>query len=503
MPDTQNEGAQAGNLAPDQGVSIPRMKLGEVGFNGIRIASKQILEEANRVFRYPAFIKTVNEMRNNPTVGAAMNVYRFMISRVKWSVKAPADATEKDKERAKIVETMMHDMDSAWDDFITEVIPYIEYGFDVHEKVFRRRLPRYGSKYNDGLVGIKKLAPRSQDTITGWIFDDNGDDLLAIEQSMNWLENSARFQNRTNQDGKIEIPREKFLLFTSSKTKGNPQGNSIFKNIYLAFKQLTILQDQQLLGISKGIQGILKVEIPAMYLSPDATPEQQATAKGFQSIIDQANDGTLKGMLVPRIFDDGGKSLFDYSLIEYKGNSPYNIESVIQGLQNDILTALNVDILRLGANGSGSFSLAESKTSILALAIDSRLKEIASVLNHDLMVQIYQLNGWELKNIPKFVYEEPEDIDLDSFSSAIQRIFAVGAIEVDRNVLNRVREKIGVDLRPDDEPVQVDQISTNITGKSTRSGDGMAPGTSGNGTAKIGGKSSGKDSSVANKENAP
>lgn len=505
MPDTQKDAPEgvSANLKPDKDVSIPRIKLGEVGVNGLRVAKHYILEESNRVFRYPAFIKTVNEMRNNPTVGAAMNVYRFMITRVKWSVKPPPEADEKDKERAEIIQSMMYDMDHSWDEFIHEVVPYIEYGFDVHEKVFRRRLTKFGSKFNDGLVGIKKLAPRSQDTITGWKFDENGDDLVAIEQSLRWLENAARFSSRLNENGKLEIPREKFLLFSSNKTKGNPQGNSIYKNIYLAFKQLTILQDQQLLGIGKNIQGILKIEIPAMYLSPDATPEQQATAQAFQTLIDNYNQGLQKGMLVPRIIDEGGKSLFDYSLMESKGTSPYDIESIIRGLQNDILTALNVDILRLGADGTGSFSLAEAKTSILALAIDARLKEIASVLNHDLIVQLYQLNGWELKNLPSFVYEEPDEISIEAFSAAVQRIFAVGAVEVDRPILNRVRKMLGVPLKPDDEPVDVENLSTNITGASSRSGDGLSPGSAGNGTAKIGGKSSNKDSSVANKENAP
>lgn len=501
MPDTQNdapEGVDA-NLKPDADVSVPRLRLGEYGLNGLLISNKQILEESNRVFRYPAFIKTVNEMRNNPTVGAAMNVYRFMLNRVNWSVKCPPEADETDKARAEVIESMMHDMDHSWDDFITEVVPYIEYGFDIHEKVFRRRLARFGSKYNDGLVGLKKLAPRNQDTITGWKFDEDGNDLLAVEQSIKWIENPSRYMNRTNDDGMIEIPREKFLLFTSNKTKGNPQGNSIYKNIYLAFKQLTILQDQQLLGIGKNIQGILKIEIPAVYLSEEADESQKATARSFQTIIDQYNAGTQRGLLVPRVLDESGTNIFDYNLMESKGNSPYNIESIIRGLQNDILSALNVDILKLG-DAAGSFSLAESKTTILSLAIDSRLKEIAGVLNHDLMVQLYKLNGWELKNLPKFIYEEPEEVDLETFSKAVQRIFSTNAIEADRDVYNRVRKMIGVPLKKADEPVDKDQLPGNMTEMSSRSGDGMAIGTTGSGTAKS--STGAKDTSTANNENS-
>ena len=490
------------NLKPDPSATIPRMKLGETGFSGLRAVNKYIIEDPQISFRFPQFIKVVDEMRNNPTVGAAINVYRMMINRVKWSVKPPVGASKKAKDRSKVIQSMLDDMDHSWSEFIDSIIPYLEYGFAVNEMVFRRRLKRYGSKFNDGLIGLAKLAPRSQDTIVGWVFDDTGSELLSIEQTLVWLRNAQLFVNRANEDGRIPIPIEKVLLFTCNKTKGNPQGNSIYKNIYLAFKQLTMLQDQQLLGVAKNIQGILKIEVPAFYLNADASPDQQATVAGFQKIIDRYNDGTQRGLLVPRVIDDTGQAMFTYDLMPSAGQSPYDIESIITGLQQDILTALNVDVLKLGANGSGSFSLAEAKTSILALAIDSRLKEIASVLNHKLITTLYQLNGWELEELPEFCYEQPEEIDLDSFSAAVQRIFAVSAVEIDRPVLNRVRKMLGVPERPEDEEVNEEELPAAMTGQTSKSGAGQKVGTSGNGTAKNA-VSGGGDSSVANKENAP
>ena len=60
---------------------------------------------------------------------------------------------------------------------------------------------------------------------------------------------------------------------------------------------------------------------------------------------------------------------------------------------------------------------------------------------------------------------------------------------------------IGVPLLPDDLPVQVDMLPASLTGQTSASGSGMQVGTSGDGTAKIGGSGSGADKSVANKEN--
>jgi hypothetical protein len=490
-------------IKPDAGITVPRLKLGEEGFLGLKIRNRQILDEPTQAFRYPKFIQTVNEMRNNPTIGAALNVYRMMISRVRWDVEAPKDADDKDKARADIIRTMMSDMEHSWPTFIESIIPYLEYGFGINEIVLRRRLPRNGSKYSDGLVGIKKLPTRPQDTISRWNFSEDGRELLAVEQDIYNLEKAYLFYDQTNAEGRITIDKEKFLLFVSSGTKGNPQGNSIYKNIYLAHKQLTLLQDQELIGVAKDIQGILKIAIPPRYLDPNASDEDKAAVQGFQKIIDNYNAGVQRGLLVPNMIDPESKlPLFTYDLMESKGSAKYDTESIIRRLQGDILSALSVDILKLGAEGSGSFSLAESKSSVLALAIDYRLREIAEVLNIHLMRTIYDANGWDSGKMAQFVYSDIEEVSLSDFSAAVQRIFATNAIEVDRPVMNRVRKILGVPELPDDMEVQDDKLPANKTQMQSKSGAGMEVGTTGNGTAKKGNSGSG-DNSVSNKENAP
>ena len=496
---TSAEGAEA-SLAPDAGVTIPRISLGEQGYVGLKVKNKRILEETQAAFRYPAFISTVAEMRNNPTVGAAMNVYRMMMSRVQWDVEDPVGATETDKARAAAVRTMMHDMEGqSWSSFIESVIPYLEYGFGVHEKVLRRRLRRNGSKYNDGLVGIRKIAPRSQDTITGWLFSEDGADLLGVEQDISTLQNAYKFANKKNLAGKIEIDRDKFLLFSASASKGNPEGSSIYKNIFLAFRQLTLLQDQELLGIAKDIQGILKIGIPPRYLDPNASVEDKAAVAGFQQIIDNYNAGTQRGLLVPLMCDPESKlPLFTYDLMESKGSARFDTEAIIKRMQTDILSALSCDVLRLGADGTGSFSLASAKTSILALAIDYRLREIAEVLSNDLMKTIFEVNGWSAEVLPKFVYSDIEEVDLAVYSAAVQRIFSVGGVECDRELFNKVRTVLGVSPLAVDTPINKDALPAAMSGTTTSAGEGMK--TAGDGTRKNVLAGSG-DSSVSNKEN--
>lgn len=496
MADKKPEGSGAG-LAADSGVAIPRVSLGEGGFVGLRTSNGQILEEANRAFRFPAFLKTVSEMRNDPTIAAALNVYRMMINRVDWTVKPPKDASETEKKRAEFVASCMEDMEGTWSQFISEVVTYIEYGFSVQEKVYRRRLDRNGSKFNDGLIGIRKIAPRSQDTIRHWNFSKDGRELLSIGQSLINLENGARYiANASAKDGVIEIDRSKFLLFSVDSVKGNPEGKSLLKNVYLPYKQLTMLKDQLLLGVSKDMAAVPIVYLPPDLMDANATPEKQAAYQAYQRLVDNVANGTQKGMILPMMYDELGKPMFEFKLMEAKANSKFDIPGIIEKLQEDIFVALNCDVIK--TTGEGNFAVGEAKTNLLALAIEHRLNEIRDVLNNDLIRQLYSLNGWAVDRMCTFEYGDILDMDMEAFSKYVQRIGAVGMIEVDRPWLNKIRHVAKVDPLADDAEVDKE----NLTGAASKAGAGMEPGTTGEGTAKVGGKSKKTDKSASNADNS-
>jgi hypothetical protein len=491
----KQEGA---GLQSDSGAVIPRVSLGESGFIGLRTSNGQILEEANRAFRFPAFLKTVNEMRNDPTIAAALNVYRMMINRVDWKVEPPVDATETEKQRADFVASCMGDMEGTWGQFISETVTYIEYGFSVQEKVYRRRLTRNGSKFNDGLVGLRKIATRSQDTIRHWNFSEDGRDLVSIGQSLVNLENGSRYiANTSAKDGVITIPRSKFMLFSVDSVKGNPEGKSLLKNVYLPYKQLTMLKDQLLLGVAKDMAAVPIVYLPPDLMDANAPPEKKAAYQAYQRLVDNVAAGTQKGMILPMMYDEQGKPMFEFKLMEAKANSKFDIPGIIEQLQQDIFVALNCDVIK--TSGEGNFAVGESKTNLLALAIEHRLNEIRDVLNNDLIPQLYALNGWSLDRLPTFEYGDILDIDSEAFSKFVQRVGAVGMMEIDRQWLNKIREVGGIEPLPPDAPVDKE----NLTGAPPAgAGAGMAPGTTGEGTAKVGGKSKKTDKSAGNSDNA-
>lgn len=496
MADQSPTGSGNG-LAADPSAVTPRITLSEVGFNGLQTMNGQILEEQNRVFRFPAFLKTVQEMKSDPTVSAALNVYRMMLTRVKWTVRPPENATDSEKARAKFVESCMGDMEGTWSQFMAEVVTYLEYGFSIQEKVFRRRLNRNGSKYNDGLVGLRKLAPRPQDTIRYWNFSEDGRELLGVGQNIRMMENAARYQNLADMNGLINIDRSKFLLFSADSVKGNPEGKSVLKSIYLPYKQLTLLKDQLMLGVSKDIASIPVVYLPPKYMAGDATDAEKAVYKAYLDMASNVASGKQRSLVMPQVYDDNNNKLFEFDLLEAKGTNKFDIPKIIEQLQNDILTAMCADVLMKGLGEAGSFSIKDTKTNLCAMAMEHRLNEIRDVLNSDLMTQLFALNGWNQDRLPTFEYGDIADVDSEAFSKLVQRIASVGLIEIDREVLNKIREVMGIEPRPVDEAVDKE----NLTGAESRSGDGMETGKSGDGTADIKGKSSKQDKSARNADN--
>lgn len=484
-------------LGADAGSVIPRISLGEAGFTGLTTMAGRILEERNQAFRYPAFLKTVTEMSTDPTVAAALNVYRMMLTRVQWTVSPPEHATETEIERAKFIESCMTDMEGTWPQFIAEVVTYLEYGFSIQEKVFRRRLTRNGSKFNDGYVGLRKLAPRPQDTIRHWTFSEDGRELLGVGQSIRNMENSARFQNLADLNGMINIDRSKFLLFSADSVKGNPEGKSILKSVYLPYKQLALLKDQLMLGVSKDVASVPVIYIPPKFMAVDASASEQAVYQAYLAAAQGIADGKQRSMVMPLVLDDEGKKQFEFQLMESKGTNKFDIPKIIEQLQNDILTALSADVLKNGQTESGSFSIKDTKTNLCAMAMEHRLNEMRDVLNSDLIAQIYALNGWSQERLPTFEYGDIADIDSEAWSKLVQRLASVGLVEVDRAWLNKGRLVAGVPELPVDQEVDKE----NLTGAESRSGDGMETGKSGEGTEDIGGKSSKQDKSARNADN--
>lgn len=487
-------------LQPDDGTTIPRISMKETGFSALKVTSMgRIVEEANQQFRFPSLLKVVAEMKYSPPVQIGLQAINTLMNRAEVMVIPLVDETPQEKERREFLYSVLHDMDASWQSTMQSISTYKEYGFQVSEMVFRRRLKRNGSLYDDGLVGVKGLKNRPQNSIKYWNFSEDGRELLSVSQSLENIPTNFRFSQLFNEQGCITIPREKFILFRCDPVDDNPEGTSCLKSAYLAWKQLTLISDNMMIGISKDIAGIPYVKLDPRYMDPNAKPEDVAVFTAVKAIVDNVANGQQSGIVFPSLIDENGNDKFSFSLLEQKSGKAYDIPAIIAMLQANILAVLAASSVGMGSSDSGSLSLQDSATNMLALSVAYRLSEISNTLNKEFIPRLWQLNGWNTDRMPKIGFKDISSVSLEEFSKYFQRIAAVGGIEYTRDVLNKVREVGGFELLPDDMPVDPEKLSTGMTGKETGSGEGLAVGTNGDGTSTAPTK---HDNSAKNTENS-
>jgi len=469
-----------------------RFRLSEMGSLGLSVFSGVTDSELRRELNFPRSIITYKTMSAHSSINSALTLFDNLIGKAKWNMVPPKDASEEEKRQCRVVEEMMHDMEGTWPEFIRDVLSMNLFGFSVHEKVYRKRYLSNGSKYNDGIIGWKKLPIRSQETIEKFIFSEDGNDILGVKQNLSGISDQYnRFSSRINKE--VILPRSKILLFRSGKHRGDPFGKSPLRDAYLAWRFLTALEDLEATSVSKDVSGIPVLSIPPQYLSEDASPSQKAIKIYYENALRNLQMNQQTAFLLPLAYDEASKQpLFKLELLSSDGKKSFDLNKIKDYYKNLIVTSLFSEINQIGQSQVGSFALGSLKNSMTGLAAEAMIKVIAEVLNKELIQQTYELNSWPVDRAGTLDYDGIEDVDLESTSKAFQRYSSTGLLELDREVLNSVRNSLGIDELPLDMEVQTDIL----TGNTSRSGDGLA--TAGEGTATT---PSGADTSSNNAEN--
>lgn len=481
---------------------VPTLALGEAGYNGLRVLGGEILEECSHELRWPQAIKTFKRMEKDGAIAPALAYVEMMISRVDWTVKIPEGYEKQLKDKAIFMRQCMNDMEHDFKSFIKQAVSFNRYGFSITEKVYRPRTFDKGSQYNDGLIGIRKLAFRSQDSIDSWKFSNKGRDLAGLYQCVNIPTNRAvgdSVDPVTNYDpGNIKfIPRKKFMLMRSNPIKNNPEGQSPLVGCWSAWKYKTAYQESEAISVAQDSNGFKVLYLPPQYMAADATDENKAVFEHYKTVIKNMHQAKESGLILPLIVDDQGNKMFEFEIKSVTGQKSYDTNAIIQRYTAEILTALFADFLSLGSNGSGSFSLAESKISVVEMAIQSKLDEIKTQLNFDLRKQLFQLNGWSTEVMPEWDYGEIGKVSLDEISKFIQRTAAVGLIPKAPKVVNWIMDQANIPYKVS-EDLSVEELSKQLTPETSKSGAGMAEGMN-NGVGGSTGSSG--DSSTSNTEN--
>lgn len=456
----------------------------------LRTMSGKILEESRQDLQHPFAITTFDKMMKEPIVSLGPNVYKMQINRVPWRIVVPDDSPPEEKKRAKLLNRNLHDLERPWKEYVGEFCNILKYGFMPLEKIYKDK--NYDGEKFFGWDHFPVIAPISVDK---WYQKSNGA-LAGLRQVIGGLND---LRGSLGDSNNVELHRNKFLLFRYNPEKDNPEGNSPLKNVYIAWKYLSLIEEIEAVQIQKDLGGILNAGIPLEYFikaieEPDG-PEAEFVSK-LEAELAAVSNGDQNFFLRANAYEEGagGKPLYTVETLETRNSSSNSTSEIVQRHANKILMAFFADVLKLGQDGVGSYALADSKTSILAMAIESVLMSITDTLNHDLIRQTYRLNRWEYnpETSARFEFGDLEKLDLDVASKFIQRILSTEGMERTDDLNDLARELLG--LKPKS---VVNPKVRGVAAPASRAGDGQK--TAGDGTAT---KKGGNDKSIGNTENA-
>lgn len=374
----------------------------EMGVTGIKRAGGYVDEEFLPALRGRKAVKVFKEMaQNDSIVGALLFAIDKLIREVEWKV-SPCDQTPEGQQAAEFLESIMDDMSHSWDDFIGEVLSMLVFGWSWHEVVYKRRIGPWEkdgakkSKYTDGLIGIRKLPIRSQETLLRWVFDENGG-IKAMTQL-------APPHYKT-----VSIPIERSLLFRTQVAKGNPEGVSLLRTAYRSWYFKKRLEEFEAIGVERDLAGMPVAKVPSDYLSAKKGTKQHATVEAFRKMVRGVRRDENEGLVLPVAYDENTKQpLFDFELMSSGGARQFDTTSIIQRYEQRILMSVLADFILVGHEGVGSYSMHTDKTGIFRAALNSISNTIADTLNRHLVPKIFEINGWKPEELPKF---EPTNVD--------------------------------------------------------------------------------------------
>lgn len=345
------------------------------------------------------------EMATDAYVGSALNAFAVFMRRAKWKID-PADDANKENGSAKFLEECIFDMAHSWQTVIASAAKsVIQYGFCPFEKIFKQRNgeqedDRFSSNYDDGAIGWSNLAYRSPSTILHWDYDPSD-----VTKLLGFTQLSAP-------DWKSQfIPIQKIVLLRAEPDKDNPEGRSVLRGAWIAWRNKKYLTDFRNVIIERGGAGIPWAEVPAaisnapsMLANDPTNPALIDAAASYQSLVDTMTNitqDTQKWVVTPQMWDVNGQPQIKIGFLQPSMGADIigHITASIEAEAKAILMSTFTEFIALGMGGTGSLALSRDKTDNFTLAVEANLQSFQESINQQAVRQLFRLN-------PQFEFEK-------------------------------------------------------------------------------------------------
>ncbi|MEI9553869.1 hypothetical protein [Enterobacter hormaechei] len=492
--------------ATSEQLNVSRMRMSEQGT--FALAKVQVDSERMKAeeIRWPNLIGTVESMKQDATVATGLDMLYTFVEKAFKDFKVIPGESEESKKAAKFVEYCLKNMEGqTLRQFARDAATFNEYGLSVVEKVYTQvTVGEYVGKYK-----VKNLAFRPQASLSRTnpiVYNADGSAIVGIKQSLSAFQNYTATEigvgGLNTRMGDVIIPINRVMLMNTGGSSSQALGVSPLVGCYRAWREKILIENLEVVGATKDMGGVIELKIPSQILNKaamDPSSPEADMVRGLMSDAANAHSGEQSFFMLPSDTKDNAPQ-YSMTLKGIDGmGKQYSTAQLISDRKKSILDRLGAGFINVGNDKGGSYNLSESKQTIHTQFVQRVNEIILEALNENLLPQLLALNDIRLPEteMPYVKAGEIVDVDMEGFSKAIQRIGAVGYLPKTPKVINRVLEVLGIDEKIE-EDISQEELMKLLGEDTSRAGDGMTKGSSGNGTGKI---SSTRDNSAANLDN--
>jgi hypothetical protein len=350
----------------------------ELGTSGVPELGGISADRYAESLRGPAGVfKLARVLRREPAAFTAWNMATLAAQPVRWYVTPAADA-KADQECADFIQSVLVDMSHSMLSAVQFSMSAWAFGFADQEICWKKRLGQApgkdlpSSRWDDGRIGVRKLAIRRQETVAKWIFDPQG--------------NKSALQQIDPATGKTmpDIPIEKLLHFVGGADRGSWEGLGFLEPAYwMAY----LVEQLEQIGGATAQRGGTGIPVFNFLAPPD-----DATKTAVDEIGEGLAANELQYVKLP-----GPMVQFDLKTVSLSNLG--DIRGWIDQLRWEISALLMATFVRLGSTERGTQALGGTMYDAFTMGIDGCLDGIADTLNRYLVPRLLANNPGEFKGI--------------------------------------------------------------------------------------------------------
>jgi hypothetical protein len=379
------------------------------------------------------------------TVAACYYAIVLTVLGVAWRT-APADAGPEAQAEAEWLDgVLFQDMSHSWSDTLTDVLTMVKHGFSLLEIVYKRRVgpqeadPSRRSRFDDGRIGVRKLAGRHQLSISRWLTDDAGGVQGAVQRPPLGA-------------GEIPIPIERLLLFRLARDFGNPESHSLLRACVRPYLERKRIGQIEAAGIERDLTGLPNLAVPPNVAKPKDGNDQAVRAASIR-LLEEIKLGRSGGLLLSSETypnPDGSPSnvkMWDLTQLGTPGSKPVDVDKAQSRRTADIMTAFFTQFLLLGGSSSkgGNRALSEDQSDFFVQSVTVLLTIVKETVNLHLVPRLWALNGLHPALMPRVEHDPVRDVSIGAIAAMLTSMAAAGApIGGDVEAVNYIRRRIGM-----------------------------------------------------------